>query len=53
LTKEAKEWKDKFFEMQSCVQRMKEERAVRHIDIENLEVRCLELEGIVGKFASI
>lgn len=51
--KEVKEWKDKFFKIQEYVHALTQERISRTVQLEQALKKVIELEAIIGKFASI
>ena len=53
LSKDLKDYKDKYFQMQDYISRMNVERAARNKHVDALELKQLELEAIIGKFGSI
>ena len=53
LSKDLKDYKDKYFQMQDYISRMNLERAARNKHVDALELKLLELEAIIGKFGSI
>lgn len=53
LSKDLKDYKDKYFQMQDYISRMNVERAARKTHVDALELKQLELEAIIGKFGSI
>lgn len=53
LSKDLKDYKDKYFQMQDYISRMNVERAARNKHVDALELKLLELEAIIGKFGSI